>query len=115
MTDPGIGTTSSDEPILKYVDLSSVHVGKATKLVQYDKVDVIFGGIFSSTRQAIKSAAVAKGKVRVVSILKGKRPAIYPIALTAASRHDGPGKKFIEFVLGKGEASLLKYGFMRPQ
>ena len=34
LTDPGIGTPSTDEPILKFVDLSSVHVGKATKLVQ---------------------------------------------------------------------------------
>jgi len=59
-------------------------------------------------------AVVAKGKVRTVSVLKGKRPAVYPIALTAASRQGGTGKKFIEFVLGKGEASLLKYGFMRP-
>lgn len=42
--------------------IDSVAEAKATKLVQYDKVDVIFGGIFSSTRQAIKSAAVAKGK-----------------------------------------------------
>jgi hypothetical protein len=33
LTDPGIGTTSADEPILKYVDLSSVHIGKAAKLV----------------------------------------------------------------------------------
>ncbi len=33
LTDPGIGTPSTDEPILKFVDLSSVHVGKATKLV----------------------------------------------------------------------------------
>jgi ABC-type branched-subunit amino acid transport system substrate-binding protein len=34
----------------------------ATKLVQQDQVDVIFGGIFSSTRQAIKGAAVVDGK-----------------------------------------------------
>jgi Ca-activated chloride channel family protein len=33
LTDPGIGTTSPDEPVLRYVDLSSVHVGTATKLV----------------------------------------------------------------------------------
>ncbi|HEY8239655.1 MAG TPA: VWA domain-containing protein [Candidatus Limnocylindrales bacterium] len=33
LTDPGIGTPSTDEPILKFVDLSSVHIGKATKLV----------------------------------------------------------------------------------
>src|SRR5262245_14190441 len=34
----------------------------ATKLVEHDHVDVIFGGIFSSTRQAIKGPAVVKGK-----------------------------------------------------
>lgn len=42
--------------------IDSVAEAKATKLVQYDKVDVIFGGIFSSTRQAIKKAAVDKGR-----------------------------------------------------
>src|SRR2546430_15910600 len=35
---------------------------KATKLVQQDHVDVIFGGIYSSTRQAIKGPAVVEGK-----------------------------------------------------
>ncbi len=35
---------------------------RAAKLVQEDHVDVIFGGIFSSTRQAIKRAAVEAGK-----------------------------------------------------
>ena len=40
----------------------SVAAAAATKLVQQDKVDVIFGGIYSSTRQAIKGPAVAKGK-----------------------------------------------------
>jgi ABC-type branched-subunit amino acid transport system substrate-binding protein len=34
----------------------------ATKLVQEDHVDVILGGIFSSTRQAIKGPAVVEGK-----------------------------------------------------
>ena len=40
----------------------SVAEAKATKLVEQDKVDVILGGIYSSTRQAIKGPAVAKGK-----------------------------------------------------
>src|SRR3954452_4219225 len=35
---------------------------KAAKLVQEDQVDVLFGGIYSSTRQAIKSPAVVDGK-----------------------------------------------------
>ena len=34
LTDPGIGTLPTDDPILKYVDLSSVHIGKAAKLAQ---------------------------------------------------------------------------------
>src|SRR6266481_5334899 len=42
--------------------IDSVAEAKATKLVQYDNVDVIFGGIFSSTRQAIKGPAVVKGR-----------------------------------------------------
>ena len=35
---------------------------EAAKLVQQDHVDVIFGGIYSSTRQAIKGPAVVEGK-----------------------------------------------------
>src|SRR5215207_3485619 len=34
---------------------------KATKLVQQDQVDVLFGGIYSSSRQAIKGPAVEHG------------------------------------------------------
>jgi ABC-type branched-subunit amino acid transport system substrate-binding protein len=40
----------------------SVAEAKAAKLVQQDHVDVILGGIFSSTRQAIAGAAVAEGE-----------------------------------------------------
>ena len=40
----------------------SVAEAAATKLVEQDQVDVIFGGIYSSTRQAIKGPAVVKGK-----------------------------------------------------
>src|SRR3954447_6112616 len=36
--------------------------GAATKLVERDDVDVILGGIYSSTRQAIKGPAVVDGK-----------------------------------------------------
>jgi len=40
----------------------SVAEAKATKLVEQDHVDVILGGIYSSTREAIKGPAIAKGK-----------------------------------------------------
>ena len=42
--------------------IDSVAEAKATKLVEHDDVDVLFGGIYSSTRQAIKGPAVVKGK-----------------------------------------------------
>ena len=40
----------------------NVAAEKAAKLVQHDGVDVIFGGIYSSTRQAIKGPAVVQGR-----------------------------------------------------
>src|SRR5690242_1713400 len=40
----------------------SVAEAKAKKLVEEAQVDVILGGIYSSTRQAIKRAAVERGK-----------------------------------------------------
>ena len=40
----------------------SVAEVKARKLVQQDQVDVIFGGIYSSTRQAIKGPVVEEGR-----------------------------------------------------
>jgi branched-chain amino acid transport system substrate-binding protein len=40
----------------------SVAEAKATKLVEQDRVDLVLGGIYSSTRQAIKGPAVVKGK-----------------------------------------------------
>ncbi len=39
---------------------------KARKLIQQDRVDVLFGGIYSSTRQAIKGPAVVEGKTLYV-------------------------------------------------
>jgi branched-chain amino acid transport system substrate-binding protein len=40
----------------------SVAASKAAKLIRQDNVDVLFGGIYSSTRQAIKGPAVVEGK-----------------------------------------------------
>jgi len=41
--------------------VDTVAEARAAKLVDQDKVDVLLGGIYSSTRQAIKRAAVEKG------------------------------------------------------
>jgi ABC-type branched-subunit amino acid transport system substrate-binding protein len=40
----------------------AIAAARATKLVQEDRVDVVFGGIYSSTRQAIKGPVVVDGK-----------------------------------------------------
>ena len=42
--------------------IDSVAEAKATKLVEHDRVHVVLGGIYSSTRQAIKKAAVERGR-----------------------------------------------------
>ena len=39
-----------------------VAAARAAKLVEHDRVDVVFGGIYSSTRQAIKQPVVDKGR-----------------------------------------------------
>jgi ABC-type branched-subunit amino acid transport system substrate-binding protein len=39
-----------------------VAAARAAKLVEHDRVDVVFGGIYSSTRQAIKQPVVVKGR-----------------------------------------------------
>ena len=53
-------------PVELYLEDSAtddaVAAQKAAKLVEHDQVDVIFGGIYSSTRQAIKGPAVVQGE-----------------------------------------------------
>lgn len=65
LTDPGIGTTSPDEPIMKFVDLSSVHVGKASRLVQPTWARVVIPGpagsplLYVGERNGQRSAVLA--------------------------------------------------------
>ncbi|MGU7770548.1 substrate-binding protein [Burkholderia sp. MR1-5-21] len=45
--------------------MDSVAMAKATKLIEHDRVDVLFGGIYSSTRQAIKVPVKKSGKLYI--------------------------------------------------
>jgi branched-chain amino acid transport system substrate-binding protein len=45
--------------------IDSVAAAKATKLIEHDRVDVLFGGIYSSTRQAIKGPVRKHGKLYI--------------------------------------------------
>ena len=69
----------------------SMAEAKAAKLVEQDKVDVIIGGIYSSTRQAIKRAAV----------VKGKKLYIYP------EQYEGQESDPLIFCTGPGPAQQL--------
>ena len=44
----------------------AVAAAKAAKLVEDEQVDVVLGGIYSSTRQAIKGPAVVEGKTMYI-------------------------------------------------
>jgi Ca-activated chloride channel homolog len=47
-TDPGIGTPPADEPILRYVDLTTVHIGKTQKLTVPPWARVVLSGTAGS-------------------------------------------------------------------
>jgi molybdate transport system substrate-binding protein len=60
-------------------------------------------------------AAVAKDKVRVVSVAEGHQPIRYPVAAIAGTKKRDLSQKFIDFLLrGEGQAILSRYGFGKP-
>ena len=69
----------------------AVAAAKARKLVFEDRVDVLFGGIYSSTRQAIKGPAVTEGRALY----------IYP------EQYEGGEADLLIFCTGPGPAQQL--------
>lgn len=65
LTDPGIGTLSVDEPVLRYVDLSTTHIGKARKLVLPDWARPVIRGprgaplLYVGSRGGLPTAVMA--------------------------------------------------------
>jgi len=65
LTNPGIGTLDPDEPVLRYVDLSTTHVAEAVKLTAPTWARTIVPGprgaplLYSGTREGINSAVLA--------------------------------------------------------
>ena len=65
LKDPGIGTLSPDEPILRYVDLSTTHIAKATKLVLPDWARPVIPGpkgaplLYAGIRSGLPTAVLA--------------------------------------------------------
>ena len=62
---PGIGTSSLDEPILRYVDLSTTHIAEATKLVLPDWARTVIPGpkgaplLYAGSRSGLPTAVMA--------------------------------------------------------
>jgi hypothetical protein len=65
LDNPGIGTLDPDEPVLRYVDLSTTHVSAATKLTTPAWARTIIPGprgaplLYSGTREGINQAVLA--------------------------------------------------------
>ena len=72
----------------------SVASAKAAKLVEQDQVDVILGGIYSSTRQAIKGPAVTEGQKTLHLSRAVRRPGIRPAHLLHRPRARAATRSF---------------------
>ncbi len=60
-------------------------------------------------------AAIAKEKVRSVSVMEKTKPILYPIAIVAATEKKDLAQKFLDFVLSDdGQKVLSEYGFGKP-
>jgi Ca-activated chloride channel homolog len=65
LTNPGIGSLSSDEPILRYVDLSTTHIAAADKLVLPDWARTVIPGpagapmLYAGSRAGLPTAVLA--------------------------------------------------------
>jgi hypothetical protein len=65
LKDPGIGSLDPDEPILRYVDLSTTHIAEAKKLVVPAWARTVIGGpagaplLYAGDRAGLRSAVLA--------------------------------------------------------
>ncbi|PUA19921.1 molybdate ABC transporter substrate-binding protein [Glaciimonas sp. PCH181] len=71
--------------------------------------EVEAGFVFST------DAAVMPGKVKVAVRVPSTTPVTYPIAVTSASKQAAVANEFVNYVLSaKGQATLARYGFLKP-
>jgi VWA domain-containing protein/aerotolerance regulator-like protein len=65
LTNPGIGTLDTDEPVLRFVDLSTTHIAEASRLTTPDWARTIIPGprgaplLYSGARDGIPTAVLA--------------------------------------------------------
>ena len=60
-------------------------------------------------------AAIAKGKVKIVTAVQGHQPIVYPVALVSASSKQVLGQEFLNFLFAPESVAIFsKYGFGKP-
>jgi molybdate transport system substrate-binding protein len=60
-------------------------------------------------------AAIAKGKVKLVTAVQGHQPIVYPVALVSASSKQVLGQEFLNFLFAPESVAIFsKYGFGKP-
>ncbi len=60
-------------------------------------------------------AAIAKGKVKIVTEVQGHQPIVYPVALVAAGQKQALAQEFLNFLFAPESGTVLsKYGFGKP-
>lgn len=60
-------------------------------------------------------AMIGGQKMKVVTVMSGHKPVLYPIAVATTGSNRADAAKFVDFVLSpEGQAVLAKYGFSKP-
>jgi molybdate transport system substrate-binding protein len=60
-------------------------------------------------------AAIAKGKVKIVTEVQGHQPIVYPVVLVAAGQKQALAQEFLNFLFAPESVAILtKYGFGKP-
>ena len=128
------GLTASDIKRVALGNPASVPVGRYTQealtkaeLWETLKPKLIYG---ESVRQVLDyvsrgevdagfvfatDAAIAKGKVKVVTAVQGHQPITYPVAIVAASQKQALARSFADFIMTPPAQEIFKkFGFGKP-
>jgi molybdate transport system substrate-binding protein len=60
-------------------------------------------------------AAIAKGKVKIITTVQGHQPITYPVAVVSASQKKALAQSFVDFVVSPAaQETFSKFGFGKP-
>ena len=83
------------------------HVRQVLDYVSRDEADA--GFVYAT------DALIGKKTVKVIGVMEGHEPILYPIALTSSAKNKEDAQTFLDFIQSdEGTAILQKYGFEKP-